>query len=275
MAIKRHQPSTPGKRFRTDLRRSVTQKKPTVNSLICKGEKRSGRSRGVISVRRRGGGAKRCYRKIDFKRDKLALKAVVAAIEYDPYRTTDIALLNYQDGEKRYILAPEGLKVGDEVISGERTVLAVGNAMKLGNMPTGSKVHNIELYPGRGGQLARSAGSFATVVSKDDKHVQLKMPSGERRLVLSACRATLGQLSNMDWKNIKLGKAGRSRKMGRRPKVRGVAMYPAAHPHGGGEARAGVGMPSPRTPWGKPTLGKKTRRRKNTNKYIIKGRREK
>ena len=275
MAIKKSKPTSPGRRFRGDLTRTHLSKKKPEKRLTTKKRRTSGRAGGTITTRHRGGGAKHKYRVIDFKRDKHDVEARVAALEYDPNRTADIALLHYRDGEKRYILAPEGLQVGDAVVSRDKAPMRPGNAMKLAHIPSGTQVHNVELMPGRGGQLARSAGVALTVVSREGKYVQVRMPSGERRLLLGECRATVGHIGNQDWKNVKLGKAGRSRHRGKRPGVRGVAMYPAAHPHGGGESKAGIGMPSPKTPWGKPTLGKKTRRRKHTRKYIVKDRRDK
>lgn len=272
--MRSNRPTSPGLRFRIDLP-GTTFSKEGPQSLRVKRIQKAGRSHGKISLRHRGGGEKRHWRVVDFKRDKDSIPAVVAALEYDPNRTAVLALLNYVDGEKRYILAPEGLKIGDKVISADKAPMKMGNCMPLKNMAMGALVHNIELMPGKGGQMARGAGTAAILLSKEGDRVQLKMPSGERRLILGACRATLGQLSNPDWKNTKLGKAGRSRHMGRRPKVRGVAMFPAAHPHGGGEARAGIGMSSPKTPWGKPTLGKKTRTRKHTSRFIVKDRRSK
>jgi len=275
MTVRKNKPTSPGRRFRTDVTyKELTEAKP-LKKLTYGIKRGSGRAKGTISVRRKGGGAKRKYRIVDFKRDKRDIEATVASLEYDPNRSANIALLNYKDGEKRYILSPVNLKVGDKVIASQRSEISAGNSLPLRNIPVGVAIHNVELHPGRGGQLVRSAGGQTVIASKEGKYVQLKMPSGEHRLILSDCWATIGQISNVAWKNIKLGKAGRSRLMGRRPKVRGVAMHPGAHPHGGGEGRSGIGMPSPKSPWGKKTLGKKTRRRKHTDKYIVKDRRKK
>lgn len=233
--------------------------------------KKSGRdASGQVAVRHQGGRQKRYLRLIDWKRDKFDLPGQVVAIEYDPNRTVYLALLQYPDGEKRYILCPAGLKVGEKVVSGEKVEIKVGNCLPLANIPVGTMVHNIELHPGRGGQIVRSAGARATVVAQERDDTQLKMPSGEIRKVQSYGRATVGQLSNIDWKNVKIGKAGIIRRRGIRPTVRGVAQNPASHPHGGGEGRSGIGMPSPKSPWGKPTLGKKTRKKKKySDKYIV------
>lgn len=229
--------------------------------------------RGRISVRHQGGGEKRFLRKIDFKRDKKNIEAKVASVEYDPNRGADIALLHYKDGEKRYILAPLGLKVGDKVISGKKVDLKVGNALPLGKIPIGEKVHNIELTLGKGGQIVRGAGTAATILAKEGKYVQVKFPSGEIRRVRQECFATLGQVGNAEKRSRRLGKAGKKRHLGIRPTVRGVAQHPAAHPHGGGEGRSGIGMPSPKSPWGKKTLGKRTRKRKKqSDKYIVRRR---
>lgn len=232
--------------------------------------KQSGRDgQGHIAVRHQGGRHKRMYREIDWMRSKDAITAVVAAIEYDPNRSADIALLQYKDGEKKYIIAPVGLKVGSQVVSGEVVDVAVGNTMPLGNIPIGTLVHNVEIKPGHGAQMIRSAGTFATVLAKDGNTVQMKLPSGETRLFSTLCRATIGQIGNAEWKNRVIGSAGRSRHMGIRPTVRGVAQNPRSHPHGGGEGRSGIGMPSPKSPWGKKTLGKKTRKRiKYSDKFI-------
>lgn len=240
------------------------------------GRKRDvGRSRGRVSVRHKGGGAKRLYRRIDFKRDKRDIPARVVALEYDPNRSADIVLLVYADGEHRYILAPIGLKVGSEVLASERASVATGNALPLSKIPVGTEIHNVELTPGRGGQLVRAAGTATVIVAHEGDYVHLKMPSGEIRRVRKSCWATIGRLFGIERKTRRLGKAGVKRHMGIRPTVRGVAQHPGSHPHGGGEGRSGIGMPSPKTPWGKKTLGKKTRRRKHTDKYIIKDRRKK
>lgn len=232
--------------------------------------KRSGRDhKGHVAVRHQGGRQKRYYRMIDWKRTKDSVPAKVADIEYDPNRNTEIALLQYADGEKRYILAPDGIKIGSKVISGQEVDVKVGNAMPVGSMPVGTMIHNLEIKPGKGAQMIRSAGTVAMILSKEGKTVQIKLASGEVRLFKADCRATVGQLGNIDWKNRVIGKAGRSRLMGIRPTVRGVAQHPGSHPHGGGEGRSGIGMPSPKSPWGKPTLGKKTRKPKKYSDKVI------
>jgi large subunit ribosomal protein L2 len=231
--------------------------------------------RGKITIRHRGGGHKRRYRRIDFKRDKKGVPARVASIEYDPNRSARIALLHYVDGEKRYIIAPLGLRVGDTVLSADQTEIRPGNTMPLRNIPMGTQVHNIELYQGRGGQLVRAAGTSAQILAKEGDYAILRLPSGEERLVRLDCLATIGQVGNVEHGNIKLGKAGRKRHLGVRPAVRGSAMSPRDHPHGGGEGRSPIGMPSPKTPWGKPALGKRTRRNKRTDKYIFRRRAKK
>jgi len=228
---------------------------------------------GKISVRHRGGREKRFLRKIDWKRNKHDIPAKVVSLEYDPNRTANIALVVYEDGEKRYILAPEGLEVGDKIVSGEKAGVKTGNALSLKKIPVGTPIHNIELRPGKGGQIVRSAGNSANILAKEKGMATIKLPSGEQRLISLDCFATIGQVSKPLWKTVKLGKAGRKRHMGFRPSVRGVAMHPGAHPHGGGEGRSGIGMPSPKSPWGKKTLGKKTRRpKKYSDKYIVKRR---
>jgi large subunit ribosomal protein L2 len=238
--------------------------------------KRGGRNfRGKITVRHRGGGHKRRYRVIDFKREKHDVPARVASIEYDPNRSARIALLVYADGEKRYIIAPLGLRVGDEVVSGPKAEVRIGNAMPLRDIPLGTQVHNIELKPGRGGQMVRAAGTSAQVLAKEGRYATLRLPSGEMRMVLDSCMATVGQVGNVDHSNIQLGKAGRKRWLGFRPAVRGSAMNPNDHPHGGGEGRSPIGMPSPKSPWGKRTLGKRTRRSKQSDRYIVRRRRKK
>lgn len=240
-------------------------------------KKNSGRnSYGRITVRHRGGGARRKYRIIDFKRDKDGIKAKVAAIEYDPNRTANIALLHYFDGEKRYIIAPEGLKPGDIVESGENADIRPGNALPLINIPVGTEIHNIELKPGKGGQLVRAAGNSAQLMAKEGKYAQVRLPSGEVRMINVKCKASIGQVGNIEHENITIGKAGRQRWLGRRPSVRGVVMNPVDHPHGGGEGKSPIGMPSPVTPWGVPTLGYKTRKKnKDSDKYIVKRRTKK
>jgi large subunit ribosomal protein L2 len=274
MPVRKYRPTSPGRRnMSVSTYDEITKKKPE-KSLIEPLKKHSGRNnQGRLTVRHRGGGNKRFYRKIDFKRNKFGIPARVAAIEYDPNRSANIALLHYKDGEKRYILAPLGLKVGDEVVSGPDSPIRVGNALPLDNMPMGTEVHNIELYAGRGGQLVRSAGTTAQLMAKYNNYAQLRMPSGEYRLVRVECMATIGQVGNVDHENVRIGKAGRSRHMGRRPTVRGSVMNPSDHPHGGGEGRAPIGG-QPKTPWGKPTLGYRTRKNKDTNKYIVRRRRK-
>lgn len=250
----------------------ITKTEPE-KSLLRPLKKKAGRNvQGRITVRHRGGGHKRLYRLIDFKRDKHGIPARVASIEYDPNRSARIALLVYADGEKRYIIAPLGLRVGDTVMSGPDAEIHVGNALPLERIPLGTQVHNVELYPGRGGQLVRAAGTSAQVLAKEGDYVTLRLPSGEVRLVRKECMATIGQVGNVEHGNIRLGKAGRKRWLGRRPHVRGSAMSPRDHPHGGGEGRTPIGLPGPKSPWGKPTLGKKTRRNKATDKYIIRRR---
>ncbi|MCH7541249.1 50S ribosomal protein L2 [Patescibacteria group bacterium] len=255
------------KKVKTSKRKLVV--KP-VKLLLRPLPKSGGRdSRGHISVRHIGGRHKRFYRKIDFKRNKFGIEARVATIEYDPNRNTSIALLHYKDGEKRYILVPQGLKIGDRVISGEKVEIKTANAAPLKNIPLGMQVHNVELTPGRGGQIVRSAGTSAIISAKEGKYVHLKLPSGELRKLPLESLATIGQLGNLDFKNILSGKAGRSRHLGIRPTVRGLAMSPRDHPHGGGEGKSGIGMSSPKSPWGKKTLGKKTRKSKPSDKLIL------
>ena len=271
--IKTHKPVTPSLRHRRDLDTSeLTSIKPKKLLRILK--KHSGRNAtGKITVRHRGGRQKRFLRIIDFKRDKTDIPAKVVSIEYDPNRNANIALLSYQDGEQRYILAPEGLKVGDTVVSSPTAEIKPGNALPLKKIPVGTPIHNLELKPGKGGQLVRAAGTAALIQSKEGKYASVKLPSGEIRLIPLDCLATIGQVAPKEFKTLKLGKAGRKRLMGWRPAVRGVAMHPGAHPHGGGEGRSGIGMPSPKSPWGKKTLGKKTRKKKKySDKLIIKRR---
>jgi len=274
MAVKKYKPVTPGLRGRTGYTfEEITKSKPE-SSLVKSLRKRGGRnSYGRITVRHRGGGHKRKYRVVDFKRDKIGIPARVAAIEYDPNRTARLALLHYADGEKRYIIAPVGLRVDDTVMSGAEAEIAPGNTMPLSVIPTGTRIHNIELNEGGGGKLVRSAGTSARLVAKEGKYGQIRLPSGEIRLIRQTCSATIGQVGNVDHGNIKLGKAGRKRHLGFRPTVRGSAMSPRDHPHGGGEGRSPIGMPSPKSPWGKKTLGKKTRRNKRTSQYIVRDRR--
>jgi large subunit ribosomal protein L2 len=249
----------------------ITKTRPE-KSLTVRLKKHAGRNnQGKITTRHRGGGAKRAYRLIDFKRNKLDVPAKVAAIEYDPNRSARIALLHYVDGEKRYILAPLGLKVGDRVVAGADADIRPGNALPLKNIPTGTTVHNVELERGRGGQMVRSAGAGAQLMAKEGKYALLRLPSGEQRNVNILCMATIGQVGNVDHENVRIGKAGRSRHMGRRPTVRGSAMNPVDHPHGGGEGRAPIGG-QPKTPWGKPALGYKTRRNKRSDRFIVRRR---
>ena len=271
MAIKRHNPTTPAQRFLTTMDFSEVTKKDPEKSLLAVKSKNGGRNaQGKITVRHIGGGNRQKYRLIEFKRNHDNVPARVEAIEYDPNRTANIALLYYADGAKSYILAPVGLNVGDKVMSGEDVEVKVGNCMPLKNIPVGSVVHNIELRPNQGAKIARSAGIAARLMAKEGKYATLKMPSGEMRLVPAECRATIGQVGNLDHEIMSIGKAGRKRHMGVRPTVRGVVMNPNDHPHGGGEGKSPVGMASPVTPWGKPALGLKTRnKKKNTNKFII------
>jgi large subunit ribosomal protein L2 len=275
VAVKKYKPTSPGRRFVTTASFEEITKTEPEKSLLAPLKKQSGRNnQGRLTVRHRGGGHKRMYRIIDFKRDKDAIPAKVASIEYDPNRSARIALLNYADGEKRYILAPHGLSVGTVIESGPKADIKVGNALPLANIPVGTMVHNIELYPGRGGQLVRSAGASAQLMAKEGKYATLRMPSGEMRMVLQTCRATIGQVGNIEHENITIGKAGRSRLMGKRPSVRGVVMNPVDHPHGGGEGRSPVGR-NPVTPWGKPALGARTRKKKASDRLIVKRRNKK
>jgi len=273
MPVKTYKPTSPGRRGMTGATfEEVTSTEPE-RSLLRPLSKQAGRNtQGRITVRHRGGGHKRQYRVIDFKRDKVSVPARVKSIEYDPNRSARIALLVYADGEKRYIIAPLGLQVGDTVMSGSDAEIRVGNSLPLGRIPLGTLVHNVELSPGRGGQMVRSAGTSAQLLAKEGDYVTLRLPSGEMRLVHKECTATIGQVGNVDHGNIKLGKAGRRRWLGFRPAVRGSAMSPRDHPHGGGEGRSPIGMPSPKSPWGKKTLGKHTRRNKSTDKYIVRRR---
>lgn len=273
MALKSYKPTTPSRRGMTGHTFEEITRDTPEKSLLAPLKKAAGRNvRGKITVRHQGGGHKRMYRMVDFRRDKVGIPARVATIEYDPNRTARIALLVYADGEKRYILAPLGLSVNDRVMSGPDAEIRNGNALPLDRIPLGTEVHNVELYQGRGGQLARAAGTSAQLIAKEGVHATLRLPSGELRLVRRECTATIGQLGNVEHANIKLGKAGRSRWMGIRPSVRGSAMTPRDHPHGGGEGKAPIGHPSPKSPWGKPTLGKKTRLNKLTSKYIVRRR---
>jgi len=275
MGFKKYKPVTPGRRNRLDVSAEFLAVKPE-KKLLTILPKHSGRNvTGKITVRHQGGRQKRFLRKIDFKRDKRGIKARVVSIEYDPNRSANIALLYYQDGEKRYILAPKDLKIGGWVEAGEKADLKSGNALPLKKIPLGMPIHNLELIPGKGSQLVRGAGTAALIQSKEKGMATIKLPSGELRRINLDCYATLGQVGNIHVKDVKLGKAGRKRLLGFRPSVRGVAMHPGAHPHGGGEGRSGIGMPSPKSPWGKKTLGKKTRKKKKySDKYIVRDRRK-
>ncbi len=272
MAIKSYRPTSSARRFyTTNAFEEVTKFEPEKSLLDTKKKSAGRNNQGKITVRHIGGGNRVKYRVIDFKRDKDGIPAKVAGIEYDPNRSSFIALLNYADGEKRYILAPRGLNVGDTVLSGANAEIKVGNTLKLKDLPVGSVIHNIELQPGKGGQLVRSAGNEARLMAKEGKYATIKMPSGEMRMVLTECRATIGTVGNADHQNVSLGKAGRVRHMGVRPTVRGSVMNPVDHPHGGGEGKSPVGRKSPLTPWGKPAMGLKTRKhKKHSNKLIIK-----
>jgi large subunit ribosomal protein L2 len=273
MAVKKYKPVTPGTRGMTGYTFDEITKSTPERSLLAPKKNRGGRNaQGRVTVRHRGGGARRFVRLVDFKRDKYGVPARVAAIEYDPNRTARLALLFYADGEKRYILSPVDLKVGDMVLSGPAAEIRPGNALPISNIPVGTMIHNIELKQGKGGQLVRSAGGSAQLLAKEGDFAQVRMPSGEVRLIHQVCYATIGQLGNLDHGNIKLGKAGRKRHLGIRPTVRGSAMSPRDHPHGGGEGRQSIGLPGPKSPWGKPTLGKKTRRNKKTDQYIVRRR---
>jgi len=273
MGIKQYKPTSPGRRGATGYTfEEITKKKPE-KSLTVPLKRKAGRNRqGRITVRHRGGGAKRMLRLIDFKRDNFGVPGKVAAIEYDPNRSARIALIHYADGDKRYILWPVGLKVGDTVVCGPEAEIRPGNALPLRRMPLGTAVHNVELALKRGGQLVRSAGGSAQVMAKEERYVLVRLPSGEIRKILADCLATVGQVGNAEHSQIKLGRAGRARLMGRRPTVRGSAMNPNDHPHGGGEGKSPIGMPGPKTPWGKPALGYRTRRRKGSDKYIVRRR---
>ena len=274
MAIKKYKPTSPARRFMSvSTFEEITSTTPE-RSLLGKISKNGGRNNvGRLTVRHHGGGNTRKYRIIDFKRDKDGIPAKVATIEYDPNRSANIALLHYADGEKRYILAPLGLNVGDTVVSGEHADIKTGNALPINSIPVGTLLHNVELFPGKGAQMVRTAGAAAQLMAKENGFAQIRLPSGEVRMVRLDCKATIGQVGNLDYENISLGKAGRKRHMGIRPTVRGVVMNPCDHPHGGGEGKSPSGRPGPVTPWGKPTLGYKTRAKKNkSNKYIVKRR---
>jgi len=273
MAVKKYKPTSPGRRHMSGHTfEEITKSTPEPSLLVTK-RKRAGRNnQGRITVRHRGGGERRHIRKVDFKRKKHGIPATVAAIEYDPNRSARLALLHYADGEKRYIIAPLGLYVGDNVLSGPNAEVRPGNCLPLANIPLGTTIHNIELKEGRGGQMVRAAGTSAQLLGKEGAYAAIRLPSGEVRRVRQTCYATIGEVGNPDHSNIKLGKAGRKRHLGIRPTVRGSAMSPRDHPHGGGEGRSPIGLPGPKSPWGKPTLGKKTRRNKSTEKYIIRHR---
>lgn len=273
MAVKKYKPTSPGRRHMSGHTfEEITKSTPEPSLLVTK-RKRAGRNnQGRITVRHRGGGERRHIRKVDFKRKKHGIPATVAAIEYDPNRSARLALLHYVDGEKRYIIAPLGLYVGDKVLSGPDAEVRPGNCLPLGSIPLGTTIHNIELKEGRGGQMVRAAGTSAQLLGKEGAYAAIRLPSGEVRRVRQTCYATIGEVGNPDHSNIKLGKAGRKRHLGIRPTVRGSAMSPRDHPHGGGEGRSPIGLPGPKSPWGKPTLGKKTRRNKSTEKYIIRHR---
>ena len=273
MAIRNYKPTTPGRRKMSTLVNEEITKSTPEKSLVVTIKKNGGRNnQGKITVRHQGGGVKKKYRIVDFKRNKVNVPGTVASIEYDPNRTANIALINYSDGEKKYIIAPKGLKVGMEVMSGEGADIKVGNALPLMSIPVGTTVHNIELRPGKGGELARSAGSSAQILGREGKYVMIRLTSGEQRLVLGTCMATIGEVGNEDSSLVKLGKAGRKRHMGIRPTVRGSVMNPNDHPHGGGEGRAPIGRKAPVTPWGKPALGYKTRKKKQSDKFIVRRR---
>ncbi len=273
MAIRNYKPTTPGRRKMSTLVNTEITKTTPEKSLVVTLKKNAGRNnQGKITVRHQGGGVKRKYRIIDFKRDKFNVPGVVASIEYDPNRTANIALINYVDGEKRYIIAPKNLAVGMKVESGEGADIKVGNALPIMSIPVGTTIHNIELRPGKGGELARSAGSSAQILGREGKYVMIRLSSGEQRKVLGTCMATIGEVGNEDSSLVKVGKAGRKRHMGVRPTVRGSVMNPNDHPHGGGEGRAPIGRKAPVTPWGKPALGYKTRKKKQSDKFIVRRR---
>ena len=276
MAIKHFNPVTPGQRKKSTLVNEELTKTAPEKSLLRKVNKNSGRNnQGRITVRHQGGGAKRKYRIIDFKRNKFGIEGRVASIEYDPNRSANIALINYVDGEKRYIIAPKGLKVGMKVVSGNNADIKIGNSLPLMNIPVGTTIHNIEMRPGKGGQIARSAGQSAQILGREDKYVLVRLSSGETRKILGTCMATIGEVGNEDYSLVRLGKAGRSRHIGIRPTVRGSVMNPNDHPHGGGEGRTPVGRKQPMTPWGKPALGYKTRKNKKSSTKLIVTRRNK
>ena len=276
MPVKKFRPTTNALRQMSTLVNDEITKSTPEKSLVGGKRKRNGRNNlGKITVRHRGGGAQRKYRIIDFKRNKFDITGKVAAVEYDPNRSANIALINYLDGEKRYIIAPKGLKVGDIIVSGQNVDVKVGNAMPIMNIPVGTVVHNIEMRPGKGAQIARSAGSSAQILGREEKYVLIRLRSGETRKILGTCMATIGEVGNTDYSLVNIGKAGRTRHLGIRPTVRGSVMNPNDHPHGGGEGRAPVGRKSPMTPWGKPALGVKTRKKKASDKFIVRRRNSK
>ncbi len=275
MPIKQYKPTSPGRRGASGHSfEEITRSKPE-KSLLAPLRRQAGRNnQGRITVRHRGGGAKRRFRIIDFRRDKTGVPGKVHSIEYDPNRTARIALIHYADGEKRYIIWPVGVKVGDTVVAGPTAEIKPGNALPLRNIPSGTVIHNLELHKGKGAQLVRGAGGAAQLLAREEDYALVRLPSGEVRRIHADCMATIGQVGNVEHSQVKLGRAGRKRLMGRRPHVRGTVMNPRDHPHGGGEGRAPIGLPGPRSPWGKPTLGARTRRRKDTNKYIVRRRYE-
>ncbi len=277
MAIKNYKSITNGLRGKSTLDNTdITKKTPEKSLLVTKSKTTGRNNKGQITVRHRGGGVKRKYRLVDFKRIKDDITAIVASIEYDPNRSANIALINYKDGVKSYIIAPKGLKVGDIVVSGKQTDVKIGNTMEIMNIPVGTVIHNVELRPGKGGQLARSAGNSAQILGREGKYVLIRLGSGETRKILGTCRATIGVVGNEDYELVNIGKAGRTRHMGIRPTVRGSVMNPNDHPHGGGEGRAPIGRSGPMTPWGKPALGLKTRKNKKaSNKFIVTRRKKK
>jgi large subunit ribosomal protein L2 len=276
MPIKVYKPTSPGRRWQTvSTFEEITKKEPEKRLLVPLKKNAGRNNQGSVTVRHRGGGTRPKYRLIDFRREKIGIPAKVAAIEYDPNRSARIALLNYADGEKRYILAPLGVQVGDNLMSGPNAEVKPGNTLAIANIPLGTLIHNIELQKGKGGQLVRSAGAAAQLMAKEGKYAQVRLPSGEVRYISMECSATVGQIGNVEWGTMKVGKAGRRRHMGWRPSVRGVAMTPRDHPHGGGEGKSGIGMPGPKTPWGKPALGKRTRNRKYTDRFRVKRRGQK
>jgi large subunit ribosomal protein L2 len=275
MAIKQYKPTSPGRRGATGHSfAEITRSKPEKSLLLPKKRQAGRNNQGKITVRHRGGGAKKRLRIIDFRRDKLGVPGKIATIEYDPNRSARIALVHYVDGDKRYIIWPTGVKVGDSVMSGPTAEIKPGNALPLRNIPSGTTIHNLEMHKGKGAQLVRGAGGSAQLLAREEDYALVRLPSGEVRRIFADCMATIGQVGNAEHSQIKLGRAGRSRLMGRRPSVRGTVMNPRDHPHGGGEGRAPIGLPGPRSPWGKPTLGARTRRRKDTNKYIVRRRYE-